>query len=346
MLAIFGDHGDAAVHRFADGASAKGQAADGNSSRIGAVGAEDAARDFRSSGANQSRHTDDFAGADLQGNVAKNSRAREILHVQQDWSARRRSVRRVIDLQQLAPDHELDQLLLAHLADRAGRDVFPVAQHRHPIGQFENLIQPVADIQNAHALAPELADEVEQDGRLALRQRRRRLIHHQQPAILRQRPRHANHLPLRDRQSPDGPGRVKRVGLAEALEQSLRFATHCRAIEHQSAELPRLAADEDVVECIKVREGHRFLMDHRDPGALTGGDVARLQRRTADQHRPAVGHDRPSQDLDQRRFARAVLPAQRVHLAGGDLDAHARQRVHPAVGFAHLADFDEGGIRH
>jgi hypothetical protein len=46
-----------------------------------------------------------------------------------------------------------------------------------------------------------------------------------------------------------------------------------------------------------------------------------------------VGAVHAGDDLDQRRFAGAVLAQERMHLAGPDIEAHAAERLDPRKGF-------------
>src|SRR5262249_28746715 len=48
------------------------------------------------------------------------------------------------------------------------------------------------------------------------------------------------------------------------------------------------------------------------------------------QLRARIGRMEPGQDLDEGRFARAVLPEQTVHLAASDLQADPVERLHAA----------------
>src|SRR5439155_25487320 len=98
----------------------------------------------------------------------------------------------------------------------------------------------------------------------------------EQSAILRERAGHADHLALRDGEVAHRFGGVERVGLAETLEELAGFAAHGGAVEKESAELSRFAADENVVEGAEVRKSERFLVDHGDAGGFAGADVAQV----------------------------------------------------------------------
>ena len=50
-----------------------------------------------------------------------------------------------------AADHHLDQVVVAGLGDRAGRDVGAVAQHGDPVGEHEDLLEAMADVDDADA---------------------------------------------------------------------------------------------------------------------------------------------------------------------------------------------------
>ena len=50
-----------------------------------------------------------------------------------------------------APDHHADQFGFAGIADVLRADVFAVAQHGHAVGQLKDLVEAVADVNDADA---------------------------------------------------------------------------------------------------------------------------------------------------------------------------------------------------
>ena len=83
-----------------------------------------------------------------------------------------------LGLGQLAAEHRRDQLVAADSsAIGALGDGAPVAHHGDPVADGVELVEPVGDEDDRHALARAAADDVEQDADLVLGERRRRLVH-------------------------------------------------------------------------------------------------------------------------------------------------------------------------
>jgi hypothetical protein len=83
---------------------------------------------------------------------------------------------------------------------------------------------------------------------------------------------------------------------------------------------------------------HQFLRHHAEQlprAAVLGGDV-----RTEHGDAARVGARQPRDDVDQRRFARAVRAEQAEELALAHLQRHAVERVQRAVALLHADDVD------
>ena len=63
------------------------------------------------------------------------------------------------------------------LRDRAGVDPPPVAKDGHRVAQPEDLVEPVRDVDDRHAVAPQEVDHLDQPLDLARLERRGRLVH-------------------------------------------------------------------------------------------------------------------------------------------------------------------------
>ena len=110
-----------------------------------------------------------------------------------------------------AADHELGDLAHRELADRVGADRLPVAHHGDLVGDPEQLVEPVRDVDDRDAGGGEPADDVEQHLDLGVGQDRRRLVQDEHgrarpPAPWRSTPAAAR----RSRASPTGDGGVAR----------------------------------------------------------------------------------------------------------------------------------------
>ena len=69
----------------------------------------------------------------------------------------------------LAPDHHADDVVAGHVASRRGCRCTAVAEHRELVGDLEQLVHLVGDVDDAFALRPQVADDLEQMRDLASR---------------------------------------------------------------------------------------------------------------------------------------------------------------------------------
>ena len=60
----------------------------------------------------------------------------------------------------LAADHHGDDLVAVGLPGVAAADVLAVAQHHQPVGDLKDLLHAVGDVDDAHALGGETADDL------------------------------------------------------------------------------------------------------------------------------------------------------------------------------------------
>jgi hypothetical protein len=173
-------------------------------------------------------------------------------------------------------------LRLGHLA-RA--DVPPVAQHRDPVGQREDLRHAVADVDHAHAAASQQADDREQPLHVGLGQRRRRLVHDQHAGVLRERLRDLDALAVADRERAHGAVDVEVVDV-EGGQDLARPGPRRAPVDAAEPAAGRVAG-EDVLGDSEFGEEQQLLVDR--------GDAGRLRRLWARQpHRPAVEFDGPA----------------------------------------------------
>ena len=150
---------------------------------------------------------------------------------------------------------------------------------------------------------------------------------------------------------PDRPGDLDHLPLGGAERQDRR-----RRIDREIERLKKLlrfdidaaqAVEEFLVAQIEVlRDGHRghetgLLIDHRDavsPSQSRAGDMDLLAVET--DFAPGR-HDRPREDLDQRRFAGAVLSQDRVNLAATQVEVDVLQRGDAAIGLSDASHLEE-----
>ena len=218
-----------------------------------------------------------------------------------------------------------------------GGDHAAAAQHGHAVGQLEDLVETVRDVEHAGARAPHLADHREEALHLVVRQDRRRLVEHEHaaaalPALQRRGDRH--HGPL-DRRC--GGQRAVDVEIdAEAGEDAvglLRLLAPAHAAHRPVREAP---VQREVVHRVELEDEAEVLVDEAQP---VGDRVPEVERGAVELGTAAgIGRVVAGERLDQRRLAGAVLAHERVDLAGLDVERRVDQRARGPEGLREPAD--------
>ena len=182
------------------------------------------------------------------------------------------------------------------LPTRLGADVPPVAQHGDPVGQPAHLLEPVRDVDDAHALLAQPAEPGRRARRSRLRQRGRRLVQDQDPRTDGQCPGDLDHLLLgrcsgRRPEPRDSPisGRPSSATSASASSNIRRRS--------QQAEPDRLAAEEEVLGHREIGRQRELLVNDPYAQPIGIGHIANLDL-------PAVHLDRARIGPNHRRRAR------------------------------------------
>jgi hypothetical protein len=84
---------------------------------------------------------------------------------------------------QVASDHPADHRVDIEFGGRRGEHEPAVPHDRHPLAAREHLLQPVRDEQDGGAAAPQRHHDLEQPVYLDIGQRRRGLVHDQDPGL-------------------------------------------------------------------------------------------------------------------------------------------------------------------
>ena len=162
------------------------------------VGAEQGACRLRAAGPEQPGQADDLAPAQRHRRPVEHRGAAEVAGLQDGRGGRRLGGADVpappLGLGQLAAEHGRDQVVAGQLGDRRVGHGAAVAQHRDRVAHRVQLVEPVGDEHDRHALVAQPADHVQQDRHLVLRQRRRRLVHDHQLGVEREGPGDRGHL--------------------------------------------------------------------------------------------------------------------------------------------------------
>ena len=238
-----------------------------------------------------------------------------------------------------ASHHQLGEVGLIGL----GRD--PLAHHlaspddRDPVRDLEDLVELVADEQDAVTFRGETAQDLEDLLGLLRRQDRGRLVEDQDPRIAIERLEDLDPLLPAHGQGADlGVGiDLEAEALAELTDPAARFlAVEEDRIGH------RLVAEEDVLGDGEDRDQHEVLVDHVD----AAGDRV---RRPGDVDLFAVEQDlalvrtRESiEDVHEGRLACAVLAEQGMDLARFDVEVDRVVGDHARVALRDAAHLESG----
>ena len=139
--AVLGDQPDPGLQRVGGLAQANLLAA--TSRRPTTAGAEEREEERKLSLALETADADDLPAADLHAHVAEPGRGREVHDLAHDVARSRLSPPRGIHALDLAPEHQLDEPVLGHLADRPAADVDAAAKDGDPVAEVLDLLEAV-----------------------------------------------------------------------------------------------------------------------------------------------------------------------------------------------------------
>ena len=202
----------------------------------------------------------------------------------------------------------------------------PVAQNGAAVGDRDDLIEAMGDIDDGGAPPLHAREHREQSLDLALFQRRRRLVQDEDAAFPAQRLGDRHELALREAERSDGP---VRVGIeVELREHIMRLPAHLRAIDHgQRAEPPhRQVAERDVLGNRQRRHQPQLLRDGDDAGGDGVARAGEMPLLSVHANNAVVGTVHAAENADQRGLAGAVLADDGVDLAEADVEVDAVER--------------------
>jgi len=223
----------------------------------------------------------------------------------------------------LAPDHVADEFAFCRRTGLGGEDGGAVAEHGDAIREGEDFVEPVRDVDAGDAARAQVAEDGEEHLHFMLGERGGGFVEDEDARVLGQRLDDFDELLFAHAEPPDGRGGID--GDAEAVEQRASVAVHARPVDEPAA--GRRGAEEDILGDGHLIDECELLIDDRDPGALGVGDAVKGRGLAVDEEFAlvtAVGVQ-AAQELDQRGFARAVFPAERVDFAGAQVEGDVAQ---------------------
>ena len=159
------------------------------------------------------------------------------------------------------PNHELGNLGHREVLDVIGVQGLAVTHDRDGVGDFEELIEPVRDIDDGHAARGQPPNDREQDTDFSVGQDRRGFIKNQDACVSRHCLGDGNLLLLCDGQVTDR-GRGQFVRQADHVQQLVDLGGLRGPVDTWSA--LDFAANEDVLRDAQLGEELRFLIDRLD----------------------------------------------------------------------------------
>ncbi len=216
-----------------------------------------------------------------------------------------------------------------------------VAQHGHAIGERKDFVQAVRSVDDCNARLRELSHDLEQGLAFGGRERRRRLVHDQDPRVQRQRLGDFDQLLFADPELRDATLRVDLD--AEPLQQCACGFYDAPVID-EGPEDKRLAAKEDVLGRGQFGNQIELLVDDRDARAFCVLNAGEANRRALDPDLAVIVDVHAGEDLHQGRFARAVLTHEGVDFTAPEVEVDVVQRRYAGEGFRDAFRFEDDGV--
>ena len=204
-----------------------------------------------------------------------------------------------------AADHHFDHLPSGELANGPAANHLTVAHDGDAIGDLKNLVQAVADVNDANSLGAQLAHDDEQPFDLLRRERGRRLVHHDDSGVDRQRLGDLDHLLLGNAQVA-----TRNVGVDRDADPSeeLPCGPPLVAAANKSPGGAFLA-EKNIFRRGKGRNQVEFLINDRHAGFFRVGRAAKYDWLAENFQLACIRDMSPGQHFNQRAFARSVLPS-------------------------------------
>ncbi len=240
--------------------------------------------------------------------------------------------------------HQFYQRRLRRLSGRKVRAAFAVSENRDAVGNRENLVEPVRDIDDPAFSALQFLDDAKQSPRFFARQRGRRFVHHENPRrgrLVLEKGRgdlHQHSVAHRERREP----RCRRdVADPERGKTFARPGVERAPID--KAETAWIgAAEKDVLRDAQRRNDVQFLVDEAQASPVRFSGRAQPDRAPGEPDFPAVGSDRAGEYLDERTLACAILAHQSQRFAGAQFERRILQRDRAVIGLAQMGYREEG----
>ena len=304
------------------------------------------------------RHADDLTRAHAHRDVQEVGVARQGVHLEQGLAIRPRDrlspLRRRLDplerfdragrlvvAERAVLGHQRDDLVPVEFRPGERADGVTVTKDRDPVGDAQDLGQPVAHVDDRLLLVAQHVQALQHRRGVVLRQGGVGLVQQDDVAGMQQRPADLGEPQFRHAQLT-GRGGLAERGAAEIQrlpgEPAVPGAELALAVEGPFEAQQHVAPDAEV--------GHRLhLLGHvADAPPLGVPEPMEHHLGLVEPDVAGVGADHPGQDLHQRRLAGAVLAQQGVHLAAPYVQGHVVERLHARERLGDALQAGRGGF--
>ena len=226
-------------------------------------------------------------------------------------------------LRHIAVDHQADDLLGVQLLGRTRGDPLAVAHDGDVVGDAQNLVHLVGDVDDAHAPGRQLFNDLKEVLDLVFCQRGSRLIEHDDLGVVGNRLGDLDHLPLRNGEVADDP-----LGIdvdIERFKDLLGLVVHALAVYQRAVHGE--AAQPDVFHDAAAQHLVQFLMHHGHAIVQRVAGVDEVDFLAFHEDGAGVLLVNAEQAFHQRGLACAILAHEGVHGAGAELELRVVQRL-------------------
>ena len=268
---------------------------------------------------------EDLAGPDLEVDAADDLAAAVVLDAQAvdaEHGVARVRLAAVDGQLDLATDHQLRQVVLVGLGREPLADDPAAPDDRDPIGDLEDLVELVADEDDAVALGREPPQDGEDLLGLLRREHGGRLVEDEDPRLAVERLEDLDPLLPADRQvSTLASGSISKPNGCPSSTIRRCASLRSRKTGLAIVSSPRRMFSATVSTGTSMKCWWTMLM----PRSMASDGPRIVDRLAVEQDLALVRHREPVEDVHQGRLAGAVLAEQRVDLAGAEVEVDARR---------------------
>ena len=273
--------------------------------------------DLFAAGPHKAGHAEYLPAAQLEGNPGEARRSGDRLGLE-DW-LRPILCRSAQTPLEVAPDHHPHDLVLVELADISRTDEPTVPEDADPLGDVENLLHPVRDVEYRRTLRLEGAYYPVERLDFGIGQSGGGLVHDEDRRVLADGLQYLYHLPRRD---PEIAYENARVELdIVALAELSRLGFHRSYIEDREEFSRRQVGYEQVFRDAQVGHQRELLEDDADSLGVRLSDAPQIGPAPLYEHFTGIRRVHAAEDLHEGALACAVLADYRPDLASLDRQA-------------------------